>query len=71
MNIKDIPGYLIMWAIAGTFTATALFAAQGKGNGEVTTSEYLGVVLLWPLFVIKYVCIGAYMVVSAGLGALV
>lgn len=66
--MKDIPAYAILYLIIGTFVCGAFF--YGTGQTDPTSAEYAGVLVLWPLFVVKYLCIGIYMVLSAGFGAL-
>jgi hypothetical protein len=67
--LKDLPGFAILWAILGTFTVALYVVVEGKTRLE--WPEYIGVMLLWPLFIIKFAALAVYSILSAGFGALV
>lgn len=68
MNFKDIPGYVIMWCIIGSMTVAGYAAVTGADT--VPPSDYIGIMVFWPLFWVKWFCIGAWMVLSATYGLL-
>jgi hypothetical protein len=61
---------IFLYFIAGTATGTFM-ALGGAIEQNPSAATVIGVIILWPLFVIKYLAIGIYAVLSAGFGLLV
>lgn len=65
---------VVVWILGGTVTGATL--ELGLGLVDITgptasTADFLGFMLLWPLFALKFLAIGAWAVLSAGFTLLV
>lgn len=65
--------FILFYYLIGT--GVGLVLDNGLGlvplSDDSSPAEYIGLILLWPLFVIKYLAIGIWAVLSAGFSLLI